>query len=356
MAYLSDIKLVHRDLAARNVLLAAGRICKISDFGLTRDVYEDDAYLKRSKGRVPVKWMALESLADHMYTSKSDVWSFGVLMWELVTLGASPYPGVAVHNLFHLLKAGYRMDRPENCSIQLYRVMRSCWNEDASERPSFKDLTATFERMLEDGVEYLDLNPRIVHNRTYFTNPRDILDNNDENIGYGNLNILQTDSVNYLTQPQHDEFHKGSCKDQQGGERFDQVESTSEDSRLQRATPEDEQHLLESHGKETTLITAGTTHSIENQKHLYQNEMSKHNESPRPSNAYLTPIRQPNVSNEPLNDTKTLSVRPQSYLNMDGNVSLTNTEPDSQQQQDLLFFVGDKMSNSCPNTSKVTYF
>ena len=68
---------------------------------------------------VPVKWMALESLADHMYTSKSDVWSFGVLMWELVTLGASPYPGVAVHNLFHLLKAGYRMEKPENCSVPL---------------------------------------------------------------------------------------------------------------------------------------------------------------------------------------------------------------------------------------------
>jgi len=68
---------------------------------------------------VPVKWMALESLADHVYTSKSDVWSFGVLLWELVTLGASPYPGVAVHNLFHLLTAGYRMEKPENCSIQL---------------------------------------------------------------------------------------------------------------------------------------------------------------------------------------------------------------------------------------------
>ncbi|KAJ9576593.1 hypothetical protein L9F63_025512, partial [Diploptera punctata] len=179
MTYLSDIKLVHRDLAARNVLLAANKICKISDFGLTRDVYEDDAYLKRSKGRVPVKWMALESLADHMYTSKSDVWSFGVLMWELVTLGASPYPGVAVHNLFHLLKAGYRMEKPDNCSIQLYNIMRSCWYEHPQDRPPFKELTATFERMLEDGVEYLDLNPRIVHNRTYFTSPQDLLDRNN---------------------------------------------------------------------------------------------------------------------------------------------------------------------------------
>ncbi|KAJ4434078.1 hypothetical protein ANN_16397 [Periplaneta americana] len=126
--------------------------------------------------------MALESLADHMYTSKSDVWSFGVLMWELVTLGASPYPGVAVHNLFHLLKAGYRMEKPENCSIQLYRVMRSCWDEDPSERPSFKELTVNFEQMLEDGVEYLDLNPRIVHNRTYFTNPRDIISEYGRNV------------------------------------------------------------------------------------------------------------------------------------------------------------------------------
>ena len=68
---------------------------------------------------VPVKWMAPESLADHVYTSKSDVWSFGVLLWELVTLGASPYPGVDVHNLYNLLKVGYRMERPANCSPQL---------------------------------------------------------------------------------------------------------------------------------------------------------------------------------------------------------------------------------------------
>lgn len=95
------------------------KVCKISDFGLTRDIYEDDAYYKRSKGRVPVKWMAPESLSDHVYTSKSDVWSFGIVVWELVTLGATPYPGIAVHNLFHLLKTGYRMERPENCSQEL---------------------------------------------------------------------------------------------------------------------------------------------------------------------------------------------------------------------------------------------
>lgn len=119
MSYLTDNKLVHRDLAARNVLLAEGKVCKVSDFGLTRDVYEDDAYLKRSKDRVPVKWMAPESLADHVYTNRSDVWAFGVLAWELITLGASPYPGVPPQNLYHLLKQGYRMEKPDNCSEEM---------------------------------------------------------------------------------------------------------------------------------------------------------------------------------------------------------------------------------------------
>ncbi|XP_061393241.1 proto-oncogene tyrosine-protein kinase receptor Ret, partial [Musca vetustissima] len=148
MAYLTDIKLVHRDLAARNVLLAEGHICKISDFGLTRDVYEDDAYLKRSRERVPVKWMAPESLADNVYTSKSDVWAFGVLCWELITLGASPYPGIPVQNLYHLLKSGYRMEKPENCSDEIYSLVQSCWMDDPNARPSFKYLAAEFEKLM----------------------------------------------------------------------------------------------------------------------------------------------------------------------------------------------------------------
>ncbi|KAK2581248.1 hypothetical protein KPH14_008038 [Odynerus spinipes] len=204
MAYLADIKLVHRDLAARNVLLATGKVCKISDFGLTRDVYEDDAYLKRSKGRVPVKWMAPESLADHVYTSKSDVWSFGVLLWELVTLGASPYPGVDVHNLYNLLKAGYRMEKPANCSHQLYKLMVSCWHEEPGMRPSFKELTCHWERMLEDGVEYLDLNPRTVHNQAYFASLH-VLDSptssGEQGMEESKVYILRTDTVNYLSKP-----------------------------------------------------------------------------------------------------------------------------------------------------------
>ncbi|XP_017858470.1 PREDICTED: uncharacterized protein LOC108610714 [Drosophila arizonae] len=167
MSYLTELKLVHRDLAARNVLLADGKICKISDFGLTRDVYEDDAYLKRSRDRVPVKWMAPESLADHVYTSKSDVWAFGVLCWELITLGASPYPGIAPQNLWSLLKTGYRMERPENCSEAVYSVVRTCWADEPNARPSFKYLAAEFEKLLGNNAKYIELEANAVSNPLY---------------------------------------------------------------------------------------------------------------------------------------------------------------------------------------------
>ncbi|XP_053672293.1 uncharacterized protein LOC128722642 [Anopheles nili] len=170
MAYLTDIKLVHRDLAARNVLLAEGKVCKISDFGLTRDVYEDDAYLKKSKDRVPVKWMAPESLADHIYTTKSDVWAFGVLCWELITLGASPYPGIPPQNLYNLLKQGYRMECPKNCSEEIYSIVRSCWADDPKQRPSFKYLAGQFEQLLGRSAKYIDMEQNSISNPVYCVN------------------------------------------------------------------------------------------------------------------------------------------------------------------------------------------
>nr|XP_029710535.1 proto-oncogene tyrosine-protein kinase receptor Ret isoform X1 [Aedes albopictus] len=170
MAYLTEIKLVHRDLAARNVLLAEGKVCKISDFGLTRDVYEDDAYLKKSKDRVPVKWMAPESLADHIYTTKSDVWAFGVVCWELITLGASPYPGIPPQNLYTLLKQGYRMECPKNCSEEIYSIVRSCWADDPKLRPSFKYLAGQFEQLLGRTAKYIDMEQNSISNPVYCEN------------------------------------------------------------------------------------------------------------------------------------------------------------------------------------------
>ena len=107
-------------MAARNVLVDEDGGLKIADFGLARDIKVRDYYRKDSAGRLPVKWMAPESLFVNVYTSQSDVWSFGVLLWEIVTLGESPYPDmVDIENLFHLLREGFRMEQPENCPIEM---------------------------------------------------------------------------------------------------------------------------------------------------------------------------------------------------------------------------------------------
>uniref|UniRef100_A0A672LR14 Fibroblast growth factor receptor 2 n=1 Tax=Sinocyclocheilus grahami TaxID=75366 RepID=A0A672LR14_SINGR len=119
MEYLASQKCIHRDLAARNVLVTESNVMKIADFGLARDVHNIDYYKKTTNGRLPVKWMAPEALFDRVYTHQSDVWSFGVLMWEIFTLGGSPYPGIPVEELFKLLKEGHRMDKPANCTNEL---------------------------------------------------------------------------------------------------------------------------------------------------------------------------------------------------------------------------------------------
>lgn len=119
MEYLASKKCIHRDLAARNVLVTEDNVMKIADFGLARDIHHIDYYKKTTNGRLPVKWMAPEALFDRIYTHQSDVWSFGVLLWEIFTLGGSPYPGVPVEELFKLLKEGHRMDKPSNCTNEL---------------------------------------------------------------------------------------------------------------------------------------------------------------------------------------------------------------------------------------------
>lgn len=113
------MRVIHRDLAARNVLVCDNKVVKVSDFGLSRDVYQDDIYCKLTGGKLPIRWMAIESLTHQVYTTQSDVWSFGVLLWEIVTLGEHPYPEVNTFSLLERLKNGYRMQCPENCNEEL---------------------------------------------------------------------------------------------------------------------------------------------------------------------------------------------------------------------------------------------
>ncbi|CAJ0951636.1 unnamed protein product, partial [Mesorhabditis belari] len=151
MLFLSSKQIIHRDLAARNVLVAEDFAMKISDFGLSRNTSSSkDYYRKRGNGRLPIKWMAPEALEEHMYTTESDVWSFGILLWEIMTLGGTPYPTIQMHHLYDRLKEGYRMESPHNCPQEIYNVMLGCWQDVRERRPSFSTICDYLQWMLEE--------------------------------------------------------------------------------------------------------------------------------------------------------------------------------------------------------------
>jgi serine/threonine protein kinase len=150
MDYLSAQKFVHRDLAARNCMLDADLVVKIGDFGLAKEMHEDLYYRMGTPTKLPVKWMAIESLNDQIFTTQTDVWAFGVTMWEIWSMGKQPYPGVANHELMNHLLKGHRLQQPEGCTDELFEVMASCWEEDSHNRPTFSQLVMMLER-LESG-------------------------------------------------------------------------------------------------------------------------------------------------------------------------------------------------------------
>uniref|UniRef100_A0A8C4GRY0 receptor protein-tyrosine kinase n=1 Tax=Dicentrarchus labrax TaxID=13489 RepID=A0A8C4GRY0_DICLA len=163
MEFLSSRKCIHRDLAARNILLSENNVVKICDFGLARDVYKDPDYVRKGDARLPLKWMAPETIFDRVYTTQSDVWSFGVLLWEIFSLGASPYPGVCIDESFcRRLKEGTRMRPPEYATTEIYQTMLDCWLDRPTDRPTFAELVEHLGNLLEasaqqDGKDYIPL-------------------------------------------------------------------------------------------------------------------------------------------------------------------------------------------------------
>ncbi|XP_041088837.1 receptor-type tyrosine-protein kinase FLT3 isoform X2 [Polyodon spathula] len=151
MEFLTKRNCIHRDLAARNVLVTHEKVVKIGDFGLARDIMNDSNYIVKGNARLPVKWMSPESLFEGVYTVQSDVWSYGILLWEIFSLGVNPYPGIQVDQSFYkLIQNGFKMEQPYYSTESIYQVMQSCWTLDARKRPAFSQIVSFMESQLFD--------------------------------------------------------------------------------------------------------------------------------------------------------------------------------------------------------------
>ncbi|XP_074836214.1 receptor tyrosine-protein kinase erbB-3 [Carettochelys insculpta] len=155
MYYLEEHRMVHRNLAARNILLKSPNQVQVADFGVADLLYPDDKKYFYNELKTPIKWMALESIHFGRYTHQSDVWSYGVTLWEMMTFGAEPYAGIRLAKVPDLLEKGERLTQPQICTIDVYMVMVKCWMIDENVRPTFKELANEFTRMARDPPRYL---------------------------------------------------------------------------------------------------------------------------------------------------------------------------------------------------------
>ncbi|XP_067430512.1 muscle, skeletal receptor tyrosine-protein kinase [Thunnus thynnus] len=147
MAYLSERKFVHRDLATRNCLVGEEMEVKIADFGLSRNIYSADYYKANENDAIPIRWMPPESIFYNRYTTESDVWAYGVVLWEIFSHGMQPYYGMGHEEVIYYVRDGHILSCPENCPLELYNLMRLCWSTHPSDRPSFSSIHRILERM-----------------------------------------------------------------------------------------------------------------------------------------------------------------------------------------------------------------
>uniref|UniRef100_A0A8I3MVS4 Ephrin type-A receptor 2 n=2 Tax=Canis lupus familiaris TaxID=9615 RepID=A0A8I3MVS4_CANLF len=165
MKYLANMNYVHRDLAARNILVNSNLVCKVSDFGLSR-VLEDDpeATYTTSGGKIPIRWTAPEAISYRKFTSASDVWSYGIVMWEVMTYGERPYWELSNHEVMKAINDGFRLPTPMDCPSAIYQLMMQCWQQERARRPKFADIVSILDKLIRapDSLKTLaDFDPRV---------------------------------------------------------------------------------------------------------------------------------------------------------------------------------------------------
>ncbi|NWR38695.1 INSR protein, partial [Tachuris rubrigastra] len=188
MAYLNAKKFVHRDLAARNCMVAEDFTVKIGDFGMTRDIYETDYYRKGGKGLLPVRWMAPESLKDGVFTTYSDVWSFGVVLWEISSLAEQPYQGLSNEQVLKFVMDGGYLDQPDNCPERLHSLMQMCWQYNPKMRPTFIEII----EMLKE-----DLHPSFHEVSFFYSEENKPLEAEEYEMDFENMESIPLDPSSY---------------------------------------------------------------------------------------------------------------------------------------------------------------
>ncbi|KAB7500351.1 Vascular endothelial growth factor receptor 1, partial [Armadillidium nasatum] len=148
LSYQIIFQVLHGDLAARNLLLAENNVVKICDFGLSREMYKNYVYLKKSSDAMPIKWMAPEAIEQKIFSTQSDVWSYGVTLWEMFTLGNTPFPGFPLNQFATALEKGMRFEKPRYCNDQIYSLLLHCWRSNPVERPRFNQIADILSDML----------------------------------------------------------------------------------------------------------------------------------------------------------------------------------------------------------------
>ncbi|KAI1229921.1 hypothetical protein IHE44_0010627 [Lamprotornis superbus] len=157
MVYLASLHFVHRDLATRNCLVGHDLVVKIGDFGMSRDIYSTDYYRVGGRTMLPIRWMPPESILYRKFTTESDIWSFGVVLWEIFTYGKQPWYQLSNTEAIECITQGRELERPRTCPSEVYAIMQSCWHREPQQRQPIKEIHSRLQALVKTPPVYLDI-------------------------------------------------------------------------------------------------------------------------------------------------------------------------------------------------------